>query len=124
MFDGFATEMPLSAPIDQTFPRLIFHLYAFYLEKQIEEAHLCRDFDYFAGCCEQSTNIQESTDVAVLNEAPEAHLGRCILLEPNRQAPGDLYQVGNVVATDEIAPFSKKAVGQWSDTCGARRYIG
>ena len=44
----------------------------------------------------------------MLNEAPATHLGRCILLEPNRQAPGDLYQVGNVVATDEIAPFSKK----------------
>ena len=25
MFDGFATEMPLSAPIDQTFPRRLYY---------------------------------------------------------------------------------------------------
>ncbi len=56
--------------------------------------------------CEQNGNTQRSTDAAVA-EAPATHLGGCILLEPNRQALDDLHAVGNVVATDEIAPFSK-----------------
>lgn len=56
--------------------------------------------------CEQSGNTQESTHAAV-SEAPATHLGGCILLEPNRQSPDNLHAAGNVVATNEIAPFSK-----------------
>ena len=56
--------------------------------------------------CERSENIQRSTGAAD-TEAPATHLGGCILLEPNRQSTDDLHAAGNVVATNEIAPFSK-----------------
>jgi len=37
-----------------------------------------------------------------------SHLGGCILTAPNGEVPDDLYQVGEVMATDEFPPFTKK----------------
>ena len=56
--------------------------------------------------CEWSGDSQQSTGAADTG-AHAAHLGGCILLQPNRQSLDDVHAVGNVVATDEIAPFSK-----------------
>jgi len=41
-------------------------------------------------------------------ESVQTHLGGCILLSPKGEVPEDLYQVGEVVATDEYKPFTKK----------------
>ena len=41
-------------------------------------------------------------------ESVQTHLGGCILLSPKGEVPEELYQLGEVVATDEYKPFTKK----------------
>jgi len=39
--------------------------------------------------------------------SPPTHLGGCILLNPVSNVPSDLYQVSDIIATDDFTPFSK-----------------
>jgi hypothetical protein len=49
-----------------------------------------------------------STATSVQAESEPALLGGCILTSPIGEVPADLYQEGDVVATDEYGPFTKK----------------
>ena len=41
-------------------------------------------------------------------DAGPAHLGGCILLDPKGDVPDDVYEHGDVVATDAMPPFTKE----------------
>lgn len=45
---------------------------------------------------------------AETTETVKTHLGDCILASPSGVVPDNLYQVGDVVPTDEYKPFTKK----------------
>ena len=66
-----------------------------------------------AGCGGRETadsgddNPAEGAGAEVADAAP-THLGGCILLEPKGDIPDDVYQHGDVVATDALAPFTKE----------------
>ncbi len=47
-------------------------------------------------------------EVAAAAEAAPTHLGDCILLYPLGEVPDDVYQHGDVVATDAMPPFTKE----------------
>ena len=47
-------------------------------------------------------NVEEAADAA------PTHLGGCILLDPKGDVPEDVYQHGDVVATDAMPPFTKE----------------
>ncbi len=52
----------------------------------------------------------ESTDSATVSSTAAAqptHLGGCILLSPSTAVPDDVYQRGEVVAIDDLPPFTK-----------------
>jgi len=58
----------------------------------------------------------ELTDIEVLKfkdgseraGSEQTHLGGCILLSPTGEVPSDLYQLTDIVQTDEYKPFTKK----------------
>ncbi len=54
-----------------------------------------------------STDAGEDEAVDMAAGAP-THLGGCILLDPRGEVPDDVYQHGDVVATDAIPPFTKE----------------
>jgi hypothetical protein len=43
-----------------------------------------------------------------ISESAKTHLGDCILVSPTGEAPDDLYQLSDIVPTDEYEPFTKK----------------
>lgn len=47
-------------------------------------------------------HVEEAADTA------STHLGGCILLEPKGDVPDDVYQHGDVVATEAMPPFAKE----------------
>lgn len=55
--------------------------------------------------CGQS---DEGPDGASAIDTPPTHLGGCILINPGHDAPDNLFNVGDVVATNELAPFTKR----------------
>ncbi|MXZ38606.1 MAG: hypothetical protein F4230_15080 [Holophagales bacterium] len=46
--------------------------------------------------------------VAEAADSAPTHLGGCILLDPKGDVPEDVYQHGDVVATNALAPFTKE----------------
>ena len=44
--------------------------------------------------------------VAEAADSAPTHLGGCILLDPKGDVPEDVYQHGDVVATNALAPFT------------------
>lgn len=69
-----------------------------------------------AGACGPGeTGPEEVADVTpeatpADSDSEQTHLGGCILLSPAGDVPEDLYQVTDVMATDEYPPFTKKLV--------------
>jgi hypothetical protein len=55
-----------------------------------------------------SKKPEEPQQAAEKLQEAATHLGGCVLLSPTGAVPDDLYQVGEVTATDEYKPFTKK----------------
>ncbi len=61
-----------------------------------------------AGCSvRQLADSAAGVGVQEVATAP-THLGGCILLDPKGDVPGDVYQHGDVVATEAMPPFTKE----------------
>jgi hypothetical protein len=56
----------------------------------------------------ESQKIETGEQASETSESAKTHLGDCIRLSPTGEVPQDLYQVGDVVPTDEYKPFTKK----------------
>jgi hypothetical protein len=61
---------------------------------------------FFVACGNQTAPPTEGPDPAT--EAGANHFGGCILTTPIGEVPDDLYLVTDIVATDDIPPFTKK----------------
>lgn len=56
----------------------------------------------------ESKTEKATPEPAETAEPKDPHVGGCILSSPAATAPDDLYQVSNIVPTDEYKPFTKK----------------
>ena len=61
-----------------------------------------------AGCGGHEAADSGASHVEEAADAAPTHLGGCILLEPKGDVPDDVYQHGDVVATDALGPFAKE----------------
>ena len=59
----------------------------------------------FVGCDSMDKDSERPSDVE--RTSPPTHLGGCILLNPVSNVPSDVYQVSDIIATDDFTPFSK-----------------
>jgi len=64
------------------------------------------------GACTSEKAAPEKSEAGEMaskkTETVKTHLGDCIRLSPAGEVPENLYQVGDVVPTDEYKPFTKK----------------
>jgi hypothetical protein len=64
------------------------------------------------GACTSEKAEQEKIETVKMEaqetESAKTHLGDCILVSPTGEVPENLYQVSDVVPTDEYKPFTKK----------------
>jgi hypothetical protein len=65
----------------------------------------------FGACKSDKAELEKAKAGEMTSERTESvktHLGDCILLSPAGEVPENLYQVSDVVPTDEYKPFTKK----------------
>jgi hypothetical protein len=56
----------------------------------------------------ESETAEAAETTAEKTESAKTHLGDCVLISPTGEVPEDLYQVGDIVQTEEYKPFTKK----------------
>ena len=81
---------------------LMFRRYMFY-------GFLCLIL-VFGACTSEKAEPEKATGekTSETAESGQTHLGDCILVTPTGEVPEKLYQVSEVVPTDEYKPFTKK----------------
>jgi len=76
------------------------------LKQSVFIASICLSF--LLASCGSNKSGSKAEETTEQSAGEKNHTGGCILCEATGEVPEDLYQVSDVVATDEFPPFNKK----------------